>query len=451
VISARATTPSRAGMTYAVTLWLIVAMTALAISLASGARTRRYHAATLEARVGAQYVEQAALRYVLRGLADTSGVLPTESELPCAAMQVGEGAFWVLRGDEDGDGVCDYGLQDEGGKIDLNLATIDTLAKLPRMTRQIAATIVDWRDADDQVTEGGAESDFYLRESEPYEAKNAPFETVLELRLIAEMDDEILYGEDTNRNGMLDPAENDGSDTTPDDDHDGTLDPGLAGLTTAFVSWPEDNNERTLQVNNASRQEIREALGEIIEDDARADQLADAIMEHRPFPSIFHLHYACGLTTEEFPECEQRFAVAPPQGDPGFRLNVNAAAVGALQCLPELTEADAQLLAEARVDAEPGQSLAWMLDVLPQEKLLAAAAGGITGRSYQYTADILSVVANGRAFRRVRYVIDVSTDSPKVVHRLDLSHWGWPLDMSLLNRLRAGEPIEEVLADAQAT
>jgi hypothetical protein len=46
-------------------------------------------------------------------------------------------------------------------------------------------------------------------------------------------------------------------------------------------------------------------------------------------------------------------------------------------------------------------------------------------------------------------VIDASGDSPRVVHRQDLTHLGWPLDAAILDRLRVGEPLEDVLADVK--
>jgi hypothetical protein len=86
-----------------------------------------------------------------------------------------------------------------------------------------------------------------------------------------------------------------------------------------------------------------------------------------------------------------------------------------------------------------------MIDAIDREKLLTAAAAGVTGRGWQYTADIVAVSGDGRAFRRVRYIIDISGGSPRVVHRLDLTHCGWPLDPTILDLLRAGERIEDVL------
>ena len=60
-----------------------------------------------------------------------------------------------------------------------------------------------WRDGDSEVTGGGAEDETYSRRTPSHRCKNAPFESVEELRWVSGMTTEILYGEDANRNGLL--------------------------------------------------------------------------------------------------------------------------------------------------------------------------------------------------------------------------------------------------------
>src|SRR5439155_11732862 len=105
--------------------------------------------------------------------------------------------------------------------------TADLIQYLPGMTPQIAAAIMDWRDSDTSVSSNGAEDETYSRLTTPYKTKNAAFESVEELRLVAGMTKDILYGEDANLNGVLDANENDGDDSAPNDNRDGKLDPGL--------------------------------------------------------------------------------------------------------------------------------------------------------------------------------------------------------------------------------
>jgi type II secretory pathway component PulK len=49
---------------------------------------------------------------------------------------------------------------------------------------EIAACIIDWRDADDVELEGGAEKEHYSSLDRPYKCKNAPFTVPEELRLV---------------------------------------------------------------------------------------------------------------------------------------------------------------------------------------------------------------------------------------------------------------------------
>jgi type II secretory pathway component PulK len=443
----------RRGFAFVVTLWLIVAMVALALSLTQGARTRRYQAANLESAAKARAAQQAALNYILAALEASEGLAPDEPTFLASAVQVGDAAWWILVGDSDADGEMDFALVSEAGKIDLNTAPLSVLRRLPEMPSDVAAAIIDWRDADETVTEDGAESDFYLRKASPYNAKNAPLETTGELRLVAGVTDELFEGEDANLNGLLDPSENDGGDTPPADDRDGTLARGLGALTTSHVQWPSQDESGPLNVNSASEGQIRDALAKVL-DAGRAEDLAQTIDRRRPFDSIFRLYYRCGLSREEFAQLEPLLQVAPAnQGDQAapFRLDVNGASTEALACLPGLEPADVEALIQARAANAQPASMAWMIDAIDAEKLQTAAAAGVIGRSYQYTADILTVSGDGRGFARIRYVIDVSQQRPRVVHRLDLTARGWPLNEQIRSRLRSGQDLTEVLADVRIT
>src|SRR5437016_5100006 len=119
-----------------------------------------------------------------------------------------------------------FGVIDEAGKINLNaLMKLDSSGKilhdvllnLPNMTEDIVNCIIDWMDADDDPQPNGAESDYYQNLPNPYRPKNGPLDTLEELLYVKGVTPELLYGNDRNRNGILDPDEDDGS---------GTLDPG---------------------------------------------------------------------------------------------------------------------------------------------------------------------------------------------------------------------------------
>jgi type II secretory pathway component PulK len=60
----------------------------------------------------------------------------------------------------------------------------------------------------------------------------------------------------------------------------------------------------------------------------------------------------------------------------------------------------------------------------------------ICGQSLRYSADILAVSGNGRAFKRVRIVIDSTQTPPAIVYRRDMTDRGWPMDQEILTSLR---------------
>ncbi len=110
-----------------------------------------------------------------------------------------------------------YGLEDESARLNINaLIEIDKLQEnggrdllmgLPGMTEDVADAILDWMDEDDEAREYGCESDYYQGINPPYYAKNGPLDTVEELLLVRGVTPDLLFGVDTNRNGMVDAHE----------------------------------------------------------------------------------------------------------------------------------------------------------------------------------------------------------------------------------------------------
>ncbi len=67
----------------------------------------------------------------------------------------GGGYFWIIRPTATDSNNFEYGIVDEASKINLNTADLASLAKLPGVSKQLAACINDWRDDDSEITEGG--------------------------------------------------------------------------------------------------------------------------------------------------------------------------------------------------------------------------------------------------------------------------------------------------------
>lgn len=168
---------------------------------------------------------------------------------------------WSIRHVQDG--VEKPGPQDEHAKANINRLSRQQLLSIDNMTFDVADAILDWRDADNQVQGLGAERDYYLNRNLPYQPRNADFRTLPELELVAGAWPAYVRGEDANLNGRLDPNENDGSLTPPDDNADGLLDAGWSAYITTYtrVNGLGAAGEPKLYLKEATLEEIGSRLG----------------------------------------------------------------------------------------------------------------------------------------------------------------------------------------------
>ncbi|NJL32068.1 MAG: general secretion pathway protein GspK [Phycisphaerales bacterium] len=190
-------------------------------------------------------------------------------------MPVGGGYYWLLKPNFDDEQTPAYGLIDEAGKVHVSHADLDMLMGLPNMTADLAAGILDWWDEDEVVQAGGAESAWYQLSNPPYYAKNDRMETVEELLLVKDITSELLFGEDTNRNGVLDANEDDGDASEPADNRDGLLDRGLFPFVTVYTTEPVSIGRRTRMVRgrinlNSAPWQVLVCLPGLTEADAKA-------------------------------------------------------------------------------------------------------------------------------------------------------------------------------------
>ena len=156
-----------------------------------------------------------------------------------------------------------YGLVDESSKININkisalnledTAAHSLLMSVPGMTDEAADGILDWVDTDSTEREFGAETLSYESLDPPYAARNGACESLDELLLVKGVTPELLYGEDANRNGLLDANENDGDLTSPPDNEDGVLSLGWNAYLTIYAV------ESNLKYDGTERIDLNQAL-----------------------------------------------------------------------------------------------------------------------------------------------------------------------------------------------
>jgi len=164
-------------------LWLVILLVGIISVFALGARTENLEGRTLARSAAARYAAEAGIEVAAYHLQNPDG-----------------DARWV----PDGRSVeFNWGgerlrvrVVDESAKVDLNIASPELLSGLMQAlgvdferSRQLAGAIADWRDGDDLLNaEGGAEDPQYAAAKLPYGAKDRPFETLSELRLVLGMD-----------------------------------------------------------------------------------------------------------------------------------------------------------------------------------------------------------------------------------------------------------------------
>jgi type II secretory pathway component PulK len=386
------------------------------------------------AAVQASGVERGGEQYVLGVLVDTTESPLTVPEEDFQAVQVGQGYFWVIRPDYGDSSLPLWGVVDESAKADINYTSAASLLELPGMTDDVAAAIVDWRDPDDNESPSGAESQYYLSLPDPYTCKNGPFETVEELLLIRGVTPQLLYGD-----GSAPPA---GSSAMSQSFGAGAsfnnpqLARGIYDLLTVYSSQPNTGPDGSRRIDLNDRNSLRNYLNKQL-GNSRTTQALNAAGRAR-FNDVFDFYFRTRLTRDEFDKVGDSLSTSTGTRVRGS-VNVNTAPAEVLLTLPGLDSADVDKLMNQRPapSASNATSITWVADALGPKSV--GLGSKIIGKSTRYSADVLGVSGNGRAFKRCRIVVDISGSTPRVVYRRDLSDRGWPLDPQILESLRTGD------------
>ena len=179
----------------------------------------------------------------------------------------------VVSNTEGTDSQIQFGLVSESAKIPLHVSELEltrnSLMGLPNMTEQIADSILDWIDDDDEERELGVEMLYYGFLDPPYEPRNGPPKTLDELLLVDGVTAELLYGEDYNLNGILDPNEDDGDENWPPDNADGALDRGWYPYLTIHSAAVHIDplGEPKLNINGDDQEAVTALLAEIFDEE----------------------------------------------------------------------------------------------------------------------------------------------------------------------------------------
>lgn len=480
----------RHGAIFITAMWVMIILGALVLVFARSMRVELAAAANRAGVQQADATELGAEQYIMAEVDNIDGEADYVMSLPGEALTLGDpttgatGYFWLMRPSAN-ENTYEFGITDECSKLNLNYTKSDQLLLLPAMTTEFADSIVDWIDTDSNVTNGdGGENDYYQSLPEPYQAKNQPMETVEELQLVKGFDPLIMWGMDFNRNGVVETGEYNRGVSMPSNSNGVSANRGIAPFVTVFSADPNTDMQGNARVNvnslatgaggrnsvaaggrnggnragraagasggnSAGASQLLTAL-ETGMSASKAQQAVQAAENRGPFTSIFDFAQKAGLTAQDIRPVADRLSfpvtattvsngttttTTTSNSTPGL-INVATAPQEVLLTLPGLTTTDVQTLINQRQQADIS-SIAWVAEALPMNK--AAQIGQyITNRSFIYSADIVAVSPDGRAFKRVKVVVDARQSPPKIVYRKDITEYGWPLPEQIRDSLRHG-------------
>jgi len=208
-----------------ITLWILTLLSTIALSITYRGRIELKMVEAQLSRAENFYIAKAGVAEALAVLDNDNNTYDALNEKwsnytsnmyrinPFREISVGRGRFTVSyiykRDMFTGYEQVFYGMQDEERKLNVNNATQDMLESLPGVTPQIAVSILAWR-GDPALTEDilMKEDTYYNKLPKPYKRKGSAIECIEELLLVRGITQKLLFGEDTNKDGVIDINEN---------------------------------------------------------------------------------------------------------------------------------------------------------------------------------------------------------------------------------------------------
>ncbi len=238
-------------------LWTMTILCAVALEMSFSSHLRAQVTANISTATKTHFLARAGVERAIAELVATRDEVQSLADLygsdteTYENVELGEGSYTLLAG-LDALGEPEFGIVDEAAKVNVNTADASMLAKIPGINTDLASAIVA-------------------------RGRRNDLPDLNALLLVREIDLLVLYGEDQNGNGLLDPNEDDGDESWPPDNADGQLELGLAGYLTVWSGCRNvsaDGGER-VNLNEASAKELARTVSGL------SSQEAESIVAHR--------------------------------------------------------------------------------------------------------------------------------------------------------------------------
>ena len=446
-IHPRSSSTRSRGAILIIALIVTFTMSSVVLLLCQQMRVEAMSAANRSSAAQADAIERGAEQYVLARAADTTQDVFDLSEDQFAAIQVGDGYFWIVRPDYDDQSLPLFGLTDEAGKININMNLSRLMINLLEGDTDTEQSIDSWRGSSTSQ-----DMEFYT----DYPPKGAAFESVEELLLVRNITHPLLFGDGSaaplgqRANVFSQPSYTQILTTAQ-------AARGIEPLLTIYSKEPAAAPDGTALVKLNDKNGIQQMIADKLGDKNRAKQIVDNFRtrQNSTIDDVFDLYTVGQMKPGELDKVADYIAM-PSNGLKG-RINLNTAPPAVLYTLVGVngvTSGDIDKLVAQRQTLRPAQGeVEWAADILRGKQ--QGLGRYVTARSYVYSADIVATSGNGRAFKHVRIVVDASSvmsgTAPQIVYRRDLSDKGWPMDHTILASLRAGQGVNSAAYASNST
>lgn len=419
---------NESGIVLIVVLWIVTLLSFALYGALFASRTEYSLSVTYEDEEKLHQIALSGIEYGVAILMEDTTPYDTledpwvEDESLFREHEIGEGSFSLIRPKPDGSAGIAYGILDEESLLNVNQADPVHLAALKPFDEAMAQAIVDWRDEDTEEHPEGAEDGYYLSLNPAYRAKNAPFETLMELLYVKDITPAVLFGRDRNRNYKVDSSEA--------EDPEAETDFGAWPLLTAWSEVPNLDlaSRKRVNVNKDPEEQVRAVLS-----GSWSEQQIQQLLSFRrsdEFQSVAQLTGLPNTNKAEVQPVYDRLTVTDNERLPG-RVNVNTAprevlrAIGTLSrkaaedwpegILPpeNLSDEDIERILQARQGG--GENLAsagWLLNVLSEPKFRALGPW-ITTRSRTFRIDVVARLKDKPLFKRYIAVVRIDREARK--------------------------------------
>ncbi len=194
------------GIALMMTLWTLVLLIAIAMEFSHSTRTEINTTKNFKEEIETYFLAEAGINLAIAEIlqeAEYHTLDEENGEIEFGRKNLKDIPLSEYRKDiKLGNGSFSYSIEDDNGKLNLNIIPRSTITKMLELSGMgtgslrdtIADSILDWKDKDNLHRFNGAEDDYYLSLSPPYECKDDFFDTVEELLWLKGMSKEILYG-----------------------------------------------------------------------------------------------------------------------------------------------------------------------------------------------------------------------------------------------------------------